>query len=102
MFLKNARSLLKVDGIRTEFLGKFPICPRAVGKVKQPTLITYFEPVLSTPVAPFVGSHVKNALALTVPPVKSVIIVHTVADVWNVPKGQVCPDVIVAVPDVYE
>ena len=100
MFLKNARSLLKTDGIRTEFLGKFPICPKAVGKVKQPTLITYFDPVLSTPLAPFIGSQVRNALALTVPPVKSVIMVHCVTDVWKVPSGQVCPVIIGAVPDV--
>ena len=44
-----------------------------------------------------IASH-DSARAFTWPPVKSVIIVQTVAEVWNDPGGQVCPAVIVAVP----
>src|SRR6266496_4793236 len=98
MFLKNARSLLKIDGIRTLFLGILPMTPSAVGGAKQLVLITYFRPVGSAPVAPFIGSQVMLGRALTWPPVKSVIIVQTVAEVWNVPGGQTWPAVIVAVP----
>src|SRR6185436_13018565 len=58
--------------------------------------------VRSLPLAPLLGSHVIRGLAFTVPPVKSVIMVQTVADVWNVPAGHVCPAVIVAVPEVKE
>ena len=72
--------------------------PTAVGTVKQSRLITYAVPVVSDPVAPTFGSHVTTGRAFTVPPVKSVIIVQTVAVVWLVPGGQVCPAVIVAVP----
>src|SRR5258705_12976915 len=100
MFLKNARSLLKVEGMRTEFRGELPICPSAVGFVRQPVLITNAEPVESDPLVPFDGSQITLGRALTCPPVKSVIIVQTVADVWKVPGGHCCPAVIVAVPAV--
>src|SRR5882724_10385082 len=99
-FLKKAKSLLKVAGILTEFLGELPICPRAVGGAKHPTLITYLVPVESAPLVPFVGSQIMFGRALTVPPVKSVIIVQRVAEVWIDPGGQVCPELIAAVPAV--
>src|SRR4051812_23500601 len=101
MFLKIATSLLKIAGMRTGFRGMLPIWPKPVALVKQLRLITYASPVLSAPVAPFVGSQVITARALPGPPVKSVIIVHTVAEVWIDPAGKVCPAVIVAVPEVY-
>src|SRR5882724_2407528 len=100
MFLKNARSLLKIEGKRRLFLGVLPICPKVVGKVKQAVLIRYGDPLLSDPLAPFIGSQVMMGRAFTWPPVKSVIIVQTVADVWREPGGQVCPAVIVTVPPV--
>src|SRR5258705_3991000 len=79
-FLKNAKSLLKIAGIRTEFLGEFPTSPRPLGAAKHPTLITYLVPVESSPLPPFVGSHIIFGRPLTLPPVKSVIIVQSVAD----------------------
>src|SRR4051812_23638208 len=97
MFLKRAMSLLKIDGMRTPFLGELPVCPKAA-RPKQATLITNLEPVGSAPVAPFMGSHRIFGRAFIWPPVKSVIIVQTVAEVWKVPVGQVCPELIAAVP----
>src|SRR3982750_3728629 len=88
-FLKNAMSLLKSDGIRTELRGIFPICPNPVALVKQAVLITNAEPVTSAPLASFTGSQIVFERALPVPPVKSVIMVHTVAEVWIEPGGHV-------------
>jgi hypothetical protein len=99
-FLKSARSLLKIDGNRRLFLGVFPISPKAVGKLKHAVLIKYGDPELSVPLAPFIGSQVMIGRAFTWPPVKSVIIVQIVADVWIEPGGQVCPAVIATVPAV--
>ena len=84
--------------MRTAFRGILPMSPKRVGLVKQPTLITYFIPAESFPLTPFIGSQVTFGIALTEPPVKSVIIVQTVADVWREPGGQICPAVIVTVP----
>lgn len=97
-FLKNARSLLKIEGNRILFLGTLPICPSAVGGAKQLTLIIYGVPVESAPLTPSEGSQVSNARAFICPPVKSVIIVQTVGEVCVDPAGQVCPAVMVAVP----
>ena len=80
-FLKSATSLFRIEGMRTEFRGMFPICPNAVGLVKQAVLITKAEPVRSAPLAPLTGSQMIFGRAFTVAPVKSVIIVQTVADV---------------------
>src|SRR6185295_19350377 len=87
MFLKIARSLLNIEGMRTPFLGLLPIWPSAVGLAKQLVLTTNERPVGSAPVMPFIGSQRMFGRALIWPPVKSVIIVHTVAEVWNVPGG---------------
>src|SRR4029078_1715076 len=97
-FLNMAMSLLKMEGILTLFRGMVPIWPRPVGLVKHPTLITYADPVESKPDAPLAGSQVVFGRAFTVPPVKSVSIVQTVADVRTDPAGQDWPAVIVAVP----
>src|SRR5262250_1338263 len=77
MFLKNARSLLKIDGKRTLFLGRFPIWPVAQGFRKQAVLKARGVPVGSVPKSPFIGSQMTNGLALFPPPVKSVIGVQT-------------------------
>ena len=58
-----------------------PIWPSPVGLVKQLRLTTYSRPVASAPLVPFVGSQTITARAFTCPPVKSVIIVQTVAEV---------------------
>src|ERR1044071_795945 len=100
MFLKKAKSVLKIEGIRTALRGRFPICPSAVGAAKHAVLMTKGVPVGSAPPPPFIGSRRTVGRAWTAPPVKSVIIVQTVAEVWNVPGGQVCPELTVAVPEV--
>ena len=77
MFLKNARSLLKIDGMRTLLRGILPICPAANGFAKHDTLNARGVPVESTPKSPCIGSQIMNGRALMPPPVKSVIGVQT-------------------------
>src|SRR6185369_773505 len=99
-FLKNARSLLKIDGIRTAFRDMFPICPVANGLAKQLTLKALGVPVESTPKSPCIGSQVMNGRALMPPPVKSVIGVQVcvvaVVAVTLDPTGHCCPREITA------
>src|ERR1044071_738522 len=73
MFLKSARSLLKIDGMRTLLRGMLPICPVANGFAKHDTLKARGVPVESTPKSPCIGSQVMNGRALMPPPGKSVI-----------------------------
>src|SRR5262245_20535927 len=100
MFLKNARSLLKIDGMRTALRGMLPIWPAANGFAKQSTLKARGVPVESNPKSPFTGSQTMNGRALMPPPVKSVSGVHVcvvaVVAVTDEPTGQGCPNEIVA------
>src|SRR6185503_19038839 len=94
MFLKNARSLLKIDGIRTLLRGWLPIWPNAVGFAKHEVLKAIGVPVESNPKLPCIGSQVINIRALIPPPVQSLIGVQTFVPVWALvevcvePSGQ--------------
>src|SRR5215212_6411919 len=72
MFLKNAMSLLKIDGMRNEFRGVLPISPSRVGLAKQLTFTTYGVPVGSEPLMFRIGSQIVFGRALSCPPVISV------------------------------
>src|SRR6266496_6541390 len=73
MFLKNARSVLRIDGLRRAFRGRLPICPRAVGCAKQLVLNATGVPSAFDPLKPLVGSQTTHGSALIWPPVQSVM-----------------------------
>src|SRR5215207_724553 len=103
MFLKKARSLLKMDGMRIGLRGMLPIWPVAKGFAKHATLKARGVPVESLPKSPFIGSQTINGRALMPPPVKSVIGVQTCVPLpafvedTEEPTGHGCPSEMVAV-----
>src|SRR5688572_18761542 len=106
MFLKKARSLLKMEGMRIGLRGMLPICPVANGFAKQSTLNARGVPVESTPKLPAIGSQTMNGRALIPPPVKSVMGVQTCVPfaafvvVTEEPTGQGWPsETVAAVPE---
>src|SRR2546426_6429397 len=75
MFLKKARSLLKMGRWRSRFLCRPPMSPCVPGLAKHAGLIENANPVESAP-AGLVGSHTNTGRAFMSPPVKSVTPVH--------------------------
>jgi hypothetical protein len=74
-----------------------------VGIAKHEVLITYGDPVGSTPLAPFIGSQITFGRALISPPVKLVMAVHRIFVLPAIaegsdPGGHVCPALMSAVP----
>src|SRR6185369_15934244 len=74
IFLKNARSLLKVFGRRPKFLGMLPMSPYLVGLVQHAAFRYRGVPVGSAPVAPCLAlSQLTKGSALSEPPGNSVM-----------------------------
>src|SRR4051812_20392931 len=102
IFLKNARSLLKIDGRRPKFLPILPRSPSRAGTAKHVGLIARGVPCESTPLGFLLGSHSTTGTALMLPPVKSVIpvqvAVFALTAVRYVPPGHCWLALMVTVP----
>src|SRR5436305_12977951 len=75
MFLKKARSVLKMAGSRIRFLCRLPIAPGVPGLAKHEVSIKYGEPSGANVPGRRFGSQIMTGRALMSPPVKSVILV---------------------------
>src|SRR5215813_8371431 len=75
-FLKNATSVLKIDGSRTRFLWKLPMLPNVVGFAKHVVSIANGVPVPSAVPGLRLGSHTTFDRAFKSPPVKFVTVVE--------------------------
>src|SRR2546423_6428348 len=75
MFLKKARSVLKMAGSRIRFLCKLPIAPGVPGLAKQEVSIRYGEPSGANVPGRRFGSQMTTGRALMSPPLKSVMFV---------------------------
>src|SRR5262249_24792254 len=97
MFLNIARLKLMSPGRRSKFLDALPISPLSAGRERHEALMKTGVPSAAFD-APLFGSQITNGRAFTCPPVKSVMSVHSVAPVWMLPAGQLCPAAIEIVP----